>query len=250
MFLWNISELPDYMASHPMVTTVRTQNPAKICWFRVLMKMRFLIRIVQVMKSSVFWIIIHVGHWKSTDVSEEHVASIFSIEELPLLPASGWFLASLTLWPVRMQLKCPSKMLVVFQWSTWHYILEDRILHYDYCESLKSYLFEPYTLQTLQYVSKYWGWPMHIFRMLSNSKVLEKFLFCICWLIQWTGVRLSILSRLTLAPTQPPIQWAWCALSLEVEWQGCEADHSPPSSAKVKNGGAICLFTHTSSWHL
>jgi hypothetical protein len=29
------------------------------------------------------------------------------------------------------------------------------------------------------------------------------------------------------------------ALSLEVKWQGSEADHSPPSNAKVKNGGAI-----------
>jgi hypothetical protein len=29
---------------------------------------------------------------------------------------------------------------------------------------------------------------------------------------------------------------------------GHEADHSPPSSAKVKNGGAIPPLPHTSSW--
>jgi hypothetical protein len=30
---------------------------------------------------------------------------------------------------------------------------------------------------------------------------------------------------------------------------GREADHSPPSSAEVKNGGAIAPFPHMSSWH-
>jgi hypothetical protein len=41
-------------------------------------------------------------------------------------------------------------------------------------------------------------------------------------------------SRLVLGPTQPPIQWAPEALSLGVKRPGREADHSPPSSAKVK----------------
>jgi hypothetical protein len=31
-----------------------------------------------------------------------------------------------------------------------------------------------------------------------------------------------------------------------LEWR--EADHSPPSSAEVKNGGAITPLPHTSSW--
>jgi hypothetical protein len=35
------------------------------------------------------------------------------------------------------------------------------------------------------------------------------------------------------------IQWIQGAISPEVKWPGCEADHSPPSNAKVKNGGAI-----------
>jgi hypothetical protein len=44
-----------------------------------------------------------------------------------------------------------------------------------------------------------------------------------------------------------PIQWAPVAVSLG--WQVHEADHPPPSSAEVKNGGAIHPLTHTSSWH-
>jgi hypothetical protein len=42
-------------------------------------------------------------------------------------------------------------------------------------------------------------------------------------------------SRTALEPTQPPIQWIPRALSLGVERPGREADHSPPSSADVKN---------------
>jgi hypothetical protein len=33
-----------------------------------------------------------------------------------------------------------------------------------------------------------------------------------------------------------------------IKWPLCEADHSPPSSSKVKNGGAATLPCHTSSW--
>jgi hypothetical protein len=36
-----------------------------------------------------------------------------------------------------------------------------------------------------------------------------------------------------LGPTQPPMKWVPGALSLEVK-AGHEADHSPPSSAEVK----------------
>jgi hypothetical protein len=39
---------------------------------------------------------------------------------------------------------------------------------------------------------------------------------------------------MTLGPTQPPIQWVPEALSLGVKQPGCEADRSPPFSAKVK----------------
>jgi hypothetical protein len=40
-------------------------------------------------------------------------------------------------------------------------------------------------------------------------------------------------------PPSPPIKWVPGALSPGVKQQGHEADHSPPSNAEVKNGGAI-----------
>jgi hypothetical protein len=41
-------------------------------------------------------------------------------------------------------------------------------------------------------------------------------------------------SRTALGLTQPPIQWVLGALSLGAKRPGREADHSPPSSAEVK----------------
>jgi hypothetical protein len=41
-------------------------------------------------------------------------------------------------------------------------------------------------------------------------------------------------SRMALGPNHPPIKWVPGALSLEIKWLGHEADHSPPSSAEVK----------------
>jgi hypothetical protein len=45
----------------------------------------------------------------------------------------------------------------------------------------------------------------------------------------------TIASRTALGPTQPPTQWVPGAFSLGVKRPGREADHSPPSSAEVKN---------------
>jgi hypothetical protein len=47
-------------------------------------------------------------------------------------------------------------------------------------------------------------------------------------------------SRPHLEPTQPPIQWVPGALSLGLKRPQCEADHSPSSSAEVKNA---CSYT-------
>jgi hypothetical protein len=58
----------------------------------------------------------------------------------------------------------------------------------------------------------------------------------------WQGLVIFLfttVSRTVLGPTQPPIQWIPGALSLGVKWLWCEADHSPPSSAKV----------NAPSWH-
>jgi hypothetical protein len=55
------------------------------------------------------------------------------------------------------------------------------------------------------------------------------------------GVRvlLSTLCRPVLGPTQPHIQWI-----PGVKRPGCEADHSPPTTAEVRNGGAIPPLPH------
>jgi hypothetical protein len=55
--------------------------------------------------------------------------------------------------------------------------------------------------------------------------------------------------RTALVPTQPPTQWVAGALSLGVKRPGYEADHSPPSSAEVKE--CVDLYLHspnTPSW--
>jgi hypothetical protein len=57
----------------------------------------------------------------------------------------------------------------------------------------------------------------------------------------------SVQSGSGARPTYYPVGTG--ALSPGVKWQGCEADHSPQSSAKVKNGGAIPPLLHMSSWH-
>jgi hypothetical protein len=48
------------------------------------------------------------------------------------------------------------------------------------------------------------------------------------------GIFLFTASRTALGPTQPPIEWVPGAFSLGVKRPGREADHSPPSSAEVK----------------
>jgi hypothetical protein len=52
-----------------------------------------------------------------------------------------------------------------------------------------------------------------------------------------------------VGPTQPLIHWVPEALSLGVKRLGRESDNSPPSSAEVKNGGAIPPLPNMSSWH-
>jgi hypothetical protein len=59
----------------------------------------------------------------------------------------------------------------------------------------------------------------------------------------------TIVFRMTVGPTHPPIQWVPGALSLGVKRLGHEADHSPPSSAKVKEYLELYLhFPNTPSW--
>jgi hypothetical protein len=48
---------------------------------------------------------------------------------------------------------------------------------------------------------------------------------------------------------QPPIEWIPGDVSSEIKRQGREADHAPPSSAKIKHGGGIPPLPHMSSCH-
>jgi hypothetical protein len=56
----------------------------------------------------------------------------------------------------------------------------------------------------------------------------------------------SISSTQVLRSTHPPTQWIPNALSPRVKRSGRESDHSPPSSADLKNSGAVPLLNHTS----
>jgi hypothetical protein len=56
-------------------------------------------------------------------------------------------------------------------------------------------------------------------------------------------------SRPALGPTQPHIQWVPGALSLGVKRPGREANHSPPSSAEVKEWLELYLYSpNTPPW--
>jgi hypothetical protein len=52
---------------------------------------------------------------------------------------------------------------------------------------------------------------------------------------QGLGIFLATACRPALGPTQPPIQWVPGVLFPGIKWPGREADHSPSSSAEVKN---------------
>jgi hypothetical protein len=55
---------------------------------------------------------------------------------------------------------------------------------------------------------------------------------------------LASVSRPALGPTQPPVQWVPGVLSPGVKVQlGRDADHSPPSSAKVENEWELYLLS-------
>jgi hypothetical protein len=59
----------------------------------------------------------------------------------------------------------------------------------------------------------------------------------------------STASKSALGLKISPSQWVSGSFSPGVKQPLREADHSPPSSAQLKNGGAILLLPHTSSWH-
>jgi hypothetical protein len=102
----------------------------------------------------------HVVRWKSTDVSDEHVASIIRVEEQAKYDAgkkqsyitynteifmalfATWFtLASCLYYPstLKMEAPCSSKISADFQQNARRYIPENRTLHNHICKGLSSF---------------------------------------------------------------------------------------------------------------
>jgi hypothetical protein len=54
--------------------------------------------------------------------------------------------------------------------------------------------------------------------------------------------------QISTVSNQPPVQLVTRALSLGIKCLRHKADHSPPSSAEVNNGGAILPLCHMPSW--
>jgi len=61
----------------------------------------------------------------------------------------------------------------------------------------------------------------------------------------WWGRDFLHPSRLALGPTQPPVQWVLghSKGGRGVKWQGCGIGHPPPSSAKVKEGVELYIYS-------
>jgi hypothetical protein len=87
--------------------------------------------------------ICHIVHWNSTNVSEKHVASTFTIDEYPtpqtcLLPASCWFLAWFILQPWRWSWHVPPNSWLTF--NRLQSVISQKTLHNHHYENLKSYM--------------------------------------------------------------------------------------------------------------
>jgi hypothetical protein len=79
--------------------------------------------------------------WVATDVSEEHIASIFRVEEIIscLLPACLLVLAEIISSTLKMEAICFSETLVATQQTTRRHIPEDDTFHNHLCDNLKSH---------------------------------------------------------------------------------------------------------------
>jgi hypothetical protein len=129
-----------------------------------------------------------------------------------------------------------------------------------------AYQHSTYIMYIGGFLSASQSFPHEFYRYVKSST------FCFLWavvaqsVLRWaTGWTIGVLefdsrrglgiflfttaSRTALGPTQPPIQWIPRALSLGIKRPGREADHSPPSSAEVKE--CVELYLHspnTPSW--
>jgi hypothetical protein len=76
------------------------------------------------------------------------------------------------------------------------------------------------------------------YEKLKKKELLKEYVLHIVMVTQYI-ILSPTTSRSALGPTKPPIKWVPRAFPPRVKWQGREADHPPPSSAQIKNGGTI-----------
>jgi hypothetical protein len=104
------------------------------------------------------------------------------------------------------------------------YTLDGGLGGHPKCQAVMLNYSNIYPAQETWYLSRYsgyaTGWTIGALGF-DSRRGLEIFLF-------------TTASRTALGPTQLPIRWVPGALSLGVKRQGREADHSPQSSAEVK----------------
>jgi hypothetical protein len=118
----------------------------------------------------------------------------------------------------------------------------------EFFSERKTSHFTPIREATLKFISKY----IEYLKWVAISQSVQR------QDVGWTaGVRFPVVQIFSLFhraqtgsgvhPT--PIQWIPRDLSSELKRSGRESDHSTPSSAEVKNGGALLPTPHTFSWH-
>jgi hypothetical protein len=66
---------------------------------------------------------------------------------------------------------------------------------------------------------------------------------------EWWDFFLLTTSGLALGPIQPLIQWELGVSPPGLKCPGCEADHSPPSSAKIEGAWSYTSTPRMYSWH-
>jgi hypothetical protein len=89
--------------------------------------------------------------------------------------------------------------------------------------------------------------------MFNLTKIFRRCMFLNMVMFTYLGVRFLAGIRFFFSPQCPDRFWGLLRLLFngcggEIKCHGCEADHSPPTSAEVKNGGAISPCQHMYLW--
>jgi hypothetical protein len=117
----------------------------------------------------------------------------------------------------------PSAIQFTFFYSFHYHVVYPKRVRYNLSSFLSKYMFYKTNLSRLGYGLDD--------RRFESRQGLGIFLF-------------TTASKPALEPAQPPIQWVPWALSLVIKRLGREADHSPPSSAEIKEW--VVLYLHSS----